>query len=90
MKWRYFLSRFKYRRRGLNSNYRIGYKIIVTMMVENNNVFLAGSDALVYLGEPMHKKYFTKFVWGHSFSMHASYEQFFNSPSPVRTCTHFG
>ena len=25
-------------------------------MIEENNIFLAGSDALVYLAEPMHKK----------------------------------
>ena len=41
------------------------------MMVDNNNIFLAGGDALVYLAGPMHKKYSTTFVWGHPF---------FNSP----------
>ena len=60
------------------------------MTEENNNIFLAGGDALVYLTEPMHKKYFTKFVWGNPFDTYLSYDQFFNSPSPVHTCTHFG
>ena len=42
---------------------------------ENNDIFLAGGDALVYLAEPMHKKYSTKFVWGHPFSTHVSYDR---------------
>ena len=46
-------------------------------MEENNDIFLAGGYALVYLAEPMHKKYST-FVWGHPFSTFASYNQFFN------------
>ena len=29
------------------------------MMEENNDIFLAGGDALVYLTGPMHKKYST-------------------------------
>ena len=37
------------------------------MMEENNDIFLAGGSALVYLAEPMHKKYSTTFVWGHPF-----------------------
>ena len=60
------------------------------MMEENNNIFLAGRDALVYLDKPIHKKYSRKFIWGYPFSKYRSYDQFFNSPSPVRTCTHFG
>ena len=32
------------------------------MTEENNDIFLAGGDTLVYLGEPMDKKYSTKFV----------------------------
>ena len=59
-------------------------------MEENNDIFLAAADALVYLAEPMQKKYFTKFVWGHPFSAYISYDQFFNSPPPVRTCKQFG
>ena len=35
------------------------------MMEENNYIVIAGGDALVYLAEPMHKKYSTKFVLGH-------------------------
>ena len=48
------------------------------MMEENNDIFLAGGDALVYLAGPMHKKYSTTFVWGHPFSTYVSYDQFFN------------
>ena len=40
-------------------------------MEENNDIFLAGGDALVYLAVPMHKKYFT-FVWGYPFSTYVS------------------
>ena len=29
------------------------------MMEENNDIFLAGGDALVYLAKAMHKKYST-------------------------------
>ena len=63
---------------------------MVIMMEENSDIFLACGDALVYLAKPMHKKYSTKFVWGHPFSTYVSHDQFFNYPSPVRTCTHFG
>ena len=31
-------------------------------MEENNDIFLAGGDALVYLAGPMHKKYSKAFV----------------------------
>ena len=34
-------------------------------MEENNDIFLAGGDALIYLAEPMYKQYSTTFVWGH-------------------------
>ena len=54
------------------------------MMEENNNIFLAGSDALVYLAEPMRKKYSTTFVWGNPFSTYVSYDQFFNSLNPCK------
>ena len=60
------------------------------MMEENNHIFLAGSDALVYLAGPMSKKYSTKFIWSYPFSTYVSYDGFFNSPSSVSTCTHFG
>ena len=42
------------------------------MMMEENNIFLAGGDALVYLAGPMHKKYSAAFVWGHPFSTYIS------------------
>ena len=42
------------------------------MMEENNKIFLAGADALVYLAVPKHEKYSTKFVWGHPFSTYLS------------------
>ena len=44
------------------------------MMEENSDIFLAGGDALVYLAEPMHKKYSTRFVCGHPFSTYVSYD----------------
>ena len=47
------------------------------MMEENNDVFLAGGDALVYFAEPMHKKYST-FVCGHPFTTYVSYDRLFN------------
>ena len=37
-------------------------------MEENNDIFLADGDALVYLAVPMHKKNSTTIVWGHPFS----------------------
>ena len=55
------------------------------MMEEKNDIFLGGGDALVYLAGPMHKRYSTTFVWGHPFSAHVSYDQFFNPPPP---CTY--
>ena len=48
------------------------------MMEENSDVVLAGDDALVYLAQPMHKKYSTTFVCGEPFSMYLSYDRFFN------------
>ena len=51
-------------------------------MMEENDIFLVGGDALMHLAEPVHKTYYTKFVWSHSFSTYASYNQFFNSLSP--------
>ena len=33
------------------------------MMEENNDIFLVGSEALVYLTVPIHKRYSTTFVW---------------------------
>ena len=45
------------------------------MMEENNNIFLAGGNALVYLAIPLHKKYSVTLVWGNSFSMYISYDK---------------
>ena len=52
------------------------------MMEENNGIFLVGCDALVYLAEPMHKKYSATFVWGHPFSTYVSLTDF---STPLRT-----
>ena len=60
------------------------------MMAENNDIFLAGGGAPVYLAEPIHKKYFTTFVWGNPLRTYVSYDQFFKPPPSVRTGTHFG
>ena len=38
------------------------------MTEENNDIFVAGDDALMYLAEPMHKKYSATFVWDHPLS----------------------
>ena len=42
---------------------------------ENNDIFLASGDALVYLAEPVHKKYSTTFFGGHPFSTYVSYDR---------------
>ena len=42
------------------------------MMEGNNNIFIAGGDALVYMAGPMHKKYSATFVWGHPLSTYVS------------------
>ena len=60
---------------------------MVIMMEENNDIFLVGGDALVYLTVPMHKKYSTTFVWGHPFSTYVSLERFFNPPRKKKLFT---
>ena len=45
------------------------------MIEENNNIFLAGGNALVYLAIPLHKKYSVTLVWGNPFSMYISYDK---------------
>ena len=55
------------------------------MMEENSDIFLAGGNALWHLAKPMHKKYSTKFVWGHPFSTYVSFDLFFNYHRPVRS-----
>ena len=56
-------------------------------MEENSDIFLAGGDALVYLAEPMHKKYSTRFVCGHPFSTYVSYD-WFSNPLPLYAPVH--
>ena len=58
-------------------------------MEENNSIFLAGGDAVVYLVKPMHKKYSAPCLGGHPFSTYVSYDRFFNPSPQVRICTHF-
>ena len=48
------------------------------MMQENNDILLAGGDALVYLARAMHKKYSTIFVWAYPFATYVSYDRFLN------------
>ena len=57
------------------------------MMEENNDIFVAGSDTLVYLAEPMQKKYSTTLIWGHAFSTYVTYHRFFNV-LPLYTSIH--
>ena len=47
-------------------------------MEESNNISFSGGDALVYSAEPIHKKYYKTFVWGHPFSTHVPYDHFFS------------
>ena len=54
------------------------------MMGENNDIFLAGGDALMYLAGSMHKKYSTAVVWGHPFRTYISWDQLFNPPPPYK------
>ena len=42
------------------------------MTEKNNNIFLTGGDALVYLAVPVHRKYCTTFALDHPFSKHTS------------------
>ena len=62
--------------------------MIVIMIEENNDIFLGGGDALVYLAGLMHKIYSITFVWGQTFSTYVSYDPFFNPFPLVRICTH--
>ena len=58
--------------------------MIVIKMEENNNIFLAVGDALVYLAGPVHKKYSTTSVCGHPTSTYVSYDRFFNPRPPCK------
>ena len=53
-------------------------------MEENNVIFFAGGDAVLYLTKSMHKKSAATFAWGHSFSMYYLMTDF-STPS---FCTH--
>ena len=53
------------------------------MMEENNDISLAGGDAIVYLAIPMDKKYSTTFVWDHLFSALVSQDKFFKPSFPL-------
>ena len=54
-------------------------------MEENNNIFLAEGDVLVYLAGPVHKKYSTTFAWDNPFRTYGFYDRFFNTLSPPST-----
>ena len=56
-------------------------------MEGNNEIFLAGHDALWYQARPIHKKYSMRFIWGHPFSTSRSQNQFFD-PSQIPPCSH--
>ena len=53
-------------------------KFCIFQWEENNYIFIAGGDSLVYLAEPMHKKCSTTFVWGNPFSTYVSYDRYQN------------
>ena len=56
-------------------------------MEGNNEIFLAGYNALWYQAGPIHKKYSIKFIWGHPFSTFRFQDQFFD-PSQIPPCSH--
>ena len=51
--------------RSKSEKVNITTEFCIIKLEENSDIFLAGGDALVFLAEPMHKKYSTTFVWGH-------------------------
>ena len=55
------------------------------MIGENNGIFLAGGDALVYLAEPMHKKYSTINLFGAIHLVRTYLKTDFSTAFP---CTH--
>ena len=59
-------------------------------MEENNDIFLAGSNTLMYFGKPMYKKDSTTFASAHLLSTYISDDKFFNPSPPVHIFTHFG
>ena len=56
------------------------------MMEKNNNVFLAGGDALLYFAEPMYKKYSTLFAAIHLLRTYLIAD--FLTPFPLYTSVH--
>ena len=59
------------------------------MMEENNDIFLAGSDALVYFAGPMHKKNITQHLFGVIHLVRTSVRTNFSTLLPlVSICTH--
>ena len=52
--------------RSKSEKVNITSEFCIFKLEENNDTFLAAGDALVYLAEPMHKKYSTTFAWGPS------------------------
>ena len=72
-----FWTKFTQKRylRSKSEKVNITTEFCIFKLEENNDIFLAGGDALVYLAEPMHKKYSTTVVWGHPFSTMSSYDR---------------
>ena len=52
-------------------------------MEENNDIFLAGGDALVYLAGPMHKKNIPQHLFGAIHLVCAYLRTDFLAPSPL-------
>ena len=58
-------------------------------MEENNDIFLAGGDALVYLARPMHKKNIPQHLFGAIHLVCTYLKTDFSTPLPlVSICTH--
>ena len=58
-------------------------------MEENNNIFLAGGDALVYLAGPMRKKNIPQHLFGVIHLVRTYLRTNFSTPLPlVSICTH--
>ena len=57
---------------------------MVVIIEENNHIFLARSDALVYLAEPVLKKT----LFGAIHVVRTYLMTHFSTPVPLRTCTH--
>ena len=58
-------------------------------MEENNDIFLAGGDALVYLAGPMHKKNIPQHLFGAIHLVLTYFRTDFSTPLPLESiCTH--